>query len=385
MVPPYSTNRLQETVATSVACIDGSLGKGNLGDDALLDSFCSEHASDFINHIVIGSAFGQFLGRDSLPSPFLLSGWRSFRTLLTRRKTLAIWKSKVGAEAVYILLGGLLGHLAHVDVRAQFLTMAKQAGWRRCYYFGDMESFCLKSEATNRVLQLLFGDDAWVSCRSIEAANLLRERGFRGHVHLGIDPVLYRNTKHVSSRFARTDPSEPCVALVPSDSVFRSRDALGWWVGIVRAALEMKLEINWCIYDSSHDIDAAKSIADAAGISIDRFWSQVRLNQDAIQSSQKALICFTDRYHGAIFPMTRGVPTVGRGWNDKIIRLFHLLALDEWCCKIPSTKEGTSPNVRDWIKWAALGRWKPDLEKLKSEISQHDESIASFRSWLSAR
>jgi len=369
-------------------CIDGSLGKGNLGDNNLFHAFHCEHESDFGKKFLMRaeetSDWVSNITKNWLPLPQLCGGWRSIKFRGSRRRVRDVWLQEAGANSVYLLLGGLLGHLAHVDIRAQLLKMASSVDWKRCYYFGDIESFCEKSRPLQRVLDRLSGPDTWVSVRSEEAANLLTDRGYRQQVHIGIDPVLYQRTKCSPAPFVRSEPSNGAVALIPSDSVFRSPIAFEWWVDVAKEVKASGREILWCIFDSQHDVNAAKAIAIAAGFSEDEFEVQLRFEDQAIVCSERAFACFTDRYHGAIFPMTRGVPTIARGWNDKIVRLFRLLGLEDWCMSSEARTPIQASQIRNWLREASSDSWAPNHNRFIAESERHTQSLLNFRSWVDA-
>ncbi len=366
-----------------VACIDGSLGKGNLGDDGLLSAFQSEHRADFDRYFkMLSGDFFQATQESDLSIPVLFSGWRSFRTLFARNRAIRDWVKKVPVDAVHVSLGGLLGHDANVAVRAQILRMAESAGWRKCYYFGDIEPFCSPTKQLTKVFASWMGDDGWLSVRSDEAADLLIDRGYRGTIHVGVDPVLYERTRDADNLLVQIKSNQLTVALIPSSSILANKNDVDWWVSVTKAAKQAGLGINWCIFDSSCDIPAAQSIATTAGIPLHDFKSQIRFGQEAIHVSEQATICFTGRYHGAIFPITAGVPTVAQGWNAKIRRLYSMLGLEDWCSLDTEIKSDYVPNVIRWIRRAQDGDWQPSLTKLTVELRRHAESLDSFRSWV---
>ncbi len=370
-----------------VVCIDGSLGKGNLGDEALLGSFVSEHREDFTDFYAICSgSFGRprsEVGR--LDSPLLFSGWRSFRGRSEKASAKRDWLNEVGASAVHACLGGLFVGDIFVDLRAQMFELTRSIGWRRCYYFGDFYPCCRRTRRLKELFRLLNDVDAWVGVRSQEAADLMFDRGFRGNINVGVDPVLYAQCSNAESLLKRRDEAQEFAALIPSYKAVDDQAVKRWWCNAVHQVEKVGLQIRWCIFDEMFDVAAASEISMACGKSEEQFQGSLCFGEHALRTVERAAICFSERYHGSIFPMAAGVPTVTHGWNEKIRRLFQLLELDAWCVQDQRDEVKSKVRLNELIKQALSNQWHPNVRLLKTELASHRQALACFRTWQCGR
>jgi polysaccharide pyruvyl transferase WcaK-like protein len=368
-----------------IACIDGSFGKGNLGDTALLNCFLDEHQTDFDKLFVISSkGFGAERSDNEmvLEPPPLCSGWRKYKGWGQKLATRQRWLRAVGREATHVCLGGLLVGDIFVDLRTQMFAMTRGIGWRPSYYFGDFSVVCRPTRDLKKLFRLWEDTDAWVGVRAQEAANLMHERGFRREVHVGVDPVLFARSKEFDLPSSRRRKVGAIAALVPSFRATGDSATKAWWCNAVREVRLKGLQVRWCIFDEMFDVGPARELSALCGDSEAQFQESLCFGKAAIHAVEVATICFTERYHGAIFPITAGVPTVAHGWNEKIRRLFQRLELHDWCVDDLADEERCKKDQQALVRRAFDNQWFPNFERLKADLDGHAAALKSFREWF---
>jgi polysaccharide pyruvyl transferase WcaK-like protein len=377
------TQKIKNTDTPHSVLLDGSFGKGNLGDDALLQAFLGLHSSDFCETFVVGDTekVSRF-GCQAVSPPPLLPGWRRYRYMLSTQRLLARWKVLSNSPTVYACLGGLLGDPVHVDLRAQMFGLVEALQWRPAYYFGDIEPSCRLDRGLKQIIKFWNRSDSWIGLRSKQAVEMLAKFGVdQDRLFLGVDPVLFERSELLFAQTKRRSSQKSIIAMVPSFWVHTQPETLEWWKMVTTITRDRGLQPKWCIFDESHDVAAARKVCLAAGYSASEFEGQILFGPQAITATEDAELCFTDRYHGAIFPITAGVPTIARGWNGKITRLYSLLCLEEWC----AVKDANSPNwklnLERLVDLALSGQWRPDLSQLQVDLKSHSDALENFRAW----
>jgi hypothetical protein len=375
--------RIKDINSASTVVVDGSFGKGNLGDDALLQAFLSLHSSDYHEKFVIGDAAKLAeLGCQALSPPSIAPGWRRYKYLISSRRILAQWNRLSDSPVVYACLGGLLGDPVHVDLRAQMFRIVEELNWKPAYYFGDIEPNCKLDKWMVKIVQFWNRSDSWIGLRSKQAVEMLVRFGVRrDRLFLGVDPVLFERTKLLFAKQKLPSPRKSIVAMIPSFWVTTQPETLEWWRVATIVSREHGLEPRWCIFDESCDVVAAREVCLAAGYSPHEFEHQILYGHQAIDATEQAALCFTDRYHGAIFSITAGVPTIARGWNGKITRLFSLLCLEEWCAVRDADSTRWNLDLEQLVDLALSGHWDPDLSQLRVDLKCHSDALENFRKW----
>ncbi len=363
--------------------LDGSFGKGNLGDDALVNAFLKQHFGDFRRHFVAGTVeLPPGMNVEHVRMPVMFSGWRRYKSFSSIRYTLDQWRRECGSSVVYACLGGLLGDPVHVDIRAQVFDMVEKLNWKSAYYFGDIEPGYKLDRSMARIVRFWNRSKSWVGVRSSQAEDLLRSFGVhKDCLFRGVDPVLYERSKRLFNTNTETQARTSEVALVPSFWVLSQARTLEWWRSATIAARDQGLSPRWCIFDATQDAVAALRVCLAAGYSEKDFEDQVLFGEMAIAATERSALCITDRYHGAIYPITAGVPTIARGWNGKIQRLYSMLDLNDWCDTTGSASQSPIPDLKRLVDHALGRHWQPNLTVLQAEVGTHRESKEAFRRW----
>src|SRR5262249_33220132 len=86
-------------------------------------------------------------------------------------------------------------------------------------------------------------------------------------------------------------------------------------------------------------------------------------------------------YHGAIFALSQGVPTLAVPYTHKIRRLFRLLGMHDWLVE-PEQSETCSPSLDgelvDKLRQLLAGHGRPDFNVLRQQAEVHKQVLISF-------
>ncbi len=352
------------------AVVAGSLGKGNTGDDAILQAFLDEHAREYASVIV--------LTHDPQPSqdpsiielrpPHIAVGkrfWRGMRERSTMRDRI---RSNAGDGPVdYVWLGGLLGRIAeHVEARRHELQWARSFADRFVYYFGDAEDELVDVGAAERLVAVMNRGDAWIAVRSPEAAAVLQAIGVQPPIVVGVDPALFDRAKRRGLPFPRAQAATNLLAIIPCgpfEDAFRES-----WIAAAHKADDCGYQIKWVSMCDPVDLDLCQSLQRECQGTVVQAESAERALADA------ACVMAT-RYHGAIFGVSAGVATIICPYSSKMRRLVKLMDLDRWVVNA----HADSAKVPTLIEQVLAGEWRMDAEALARSVDAHAEAVQQLR------
>ena len=367
------------------AIVSGSLGVGNLGDDALLAAFLSRHAGRYRGITVLTSAGAnelpgkQFLSdgaREQLPDrlslmqlPRLGVSGPNVRNLLSRLVTESACLAHVpGATIDYVLLGGLLGHRGHMTARLRELRWARAFADRAVYYFGDADFKPEDRDVAVRVTRELGRGQHFVSVRSEEAAALLNSVNPSLDVRVGTDIVLARYALDAST----LPPRSPGQGVVINPSGSRIEETTPIWLAAAEAAVSLGLSIDWVSFSDLDDLPLCGSLSQEAGA---RYGGQHRVvpASEALATLAQARTCIATRFHCHIFAYCMGVPVLSVPFGGKTARLVRALGLDRWeLSRSPAVAETRQLLLEAPNAWPAL------QTKLKPLVTRHAQVTAEF-------
>lgn len=351
----------------------GSLGKGNLGDEALLEAFLFAHRQRYESITVLteGSGGGGERASDlrRLEPPVLAAGRRFWRGTVDRRRKRHAIATHGGAGPVdYVWLGGLLGHSEH-HLRARSLELEWATGLRPrlVYYFGDADDRFPEAPQANQVITRMNRLPSWIGVRSPEAAEALRRAGLEGAVHVGVDPALYHRATQWGIPFVPRTAPTPAVAIVPCMAV--TEPAI--WLDAAQAAVALDLPIRWVSLSDADDLELCRELARTVESGAPHHPQSIHGGANAESGIRGASVCVAGRYHGMIFGVSHGAATIPVPYGPKMTRLAHLLGLEDW---IPHDDAPLDALVRE----AVAGKWRIDYPALESALTRHKTALETF-------
>lgn len=351
------------------AVVTGSLGVGNVGDDALLAAFLARHGHRYrgitvLTHAHVEQLPGRrFLSRDELdrlPERLQLlkvPRWdlRGLqRDLIDRLLTqVAIGSSAAGAAIDYVWLGGLLGVRPHMRARLRELAWANQFIDRFVYYFGDAEFKRSDDDVASRLFDAMRARKHFIAIRSDEGAALLRDLRPTAEVHVGTDIVIDR---YARGALLERQPARPARLVV---NVIGVKPEASWsWLECGRSGVERGMAIDWLSFSDRDDLTLCRELAERARRD---FGGEHRVVEAgaALEALQQAEACVATRYHCHIFALTMGLPVLSIPFAFKSARLVRELGLESW-----ELSEGRSPSQL--------------LDRLDSYPNHYRERLASM-------
>src|SRR5262249_7764793 len=238
---------LRGETETSHALVSGSFGQGNLGDEALLNTFLERHRPEYRSTLVLksGHAASAPPTQATMPLPRLATGWRTWwgrSDRIQRRRS--ICERMADGSREYVWLGGLLAHiLPHNRARYKELLWAISFCSKLLYYFGDVGDGFAESPVARKILRLLDRIDARIAVRSEAAAQILVEAGLRAKVQVGVDAVLYDRVVRWGIPFKRREAATDVAAIIPCNCKPHVYQAA--WLAAARAAVRLRLRLRW--------------------------------------------------------------------------------------------------------------------------------------------
>jgi polysaccharide pyruvyl transferase WcaK-like protein len=359
------------------AVIAGSLGKGNLGDETLLQTFLGRHWPDYdaMSVVVDGARAAPGPEVQVVPVPTFALGrrfWRGFAERRRAARSIVDHASQATRELVW--LGGLLGpDEPHTRRRLHELRWALGFCRRPVYYFGDAADGLAAAPSAAPLVRLLDESEAFVAVRSAEAAAALTDAGLRAPIRSGVDPVLYDRAAQRPPPFARRQPPTETVVIVPC--VYHRARWLDAWLAAARAAVRYRLTLCWVSFSDDEDLALCHELADAVRREHPEHPQEVGPSHVAETHIARAACCVATRYHAAIFALTEGVPVIGIAYDVKIARLLRLLEMDEFVVDEPDA-EGSQ--IADQVRRAAGGAWAPDYARLSGMLTDHTRTLETL-------
>ncbi len=348
----------------------GSLGKGNLGDEALLEAFLVAHRHRYESIIVLTEECGGTASDvRQLEPPVLAAGRRFWRGTMDRRRKRHTIATHGGAGPVdYVWLGGLLGYIEpHLRARSRELKWAAGLRPRLVYYFGDADDRFPDTPHANRVITRMNRLPSWIGVRSPEAAESLKRAGLKGPVHVGVDPALYHRATHWGVPFVPGTPPMPAVAIVPCVAV--TEPAI--WLAAAQTAVALNLPIRWVSLCDADDLELCQELSRAVEHSAPHHPQSIHGGANAESGIRGASVCVAGRYHGMIFGVSHGAATIPVPYGSKMTRLAHLLGLEDW---IPHHDTALDALLRA----AVAGKWQLDYQALESALTGHKTALETL-------
>ena len=362
--------------------ISGALGQGNLGDDALLEAFWSLHGSAYDGATVLYDGTDESLKRfgKTYRLPLFAIGRRFWKGAYTRWSARRhVEQSARGAACDYVALGGLLSHIeSHNAARYQEWKWASRFCKRLVYYFGDVGDGFAATPQARLIASLLNSRNAWVAVRSPEAGELLESAGVRTPIHIGTDPVLYRRIVERGVPFKRVKLATDILAIVPCR--YRVSEFASLWLRAAECGVRHGLRIRWVSLCDPTDLGLCQSLSEQFQSEFPRHPQEIVNGSTAESGLWDACVCVASRFHGAVFSVTSGVPTITVPYTSKVRHLFQSLRLDEWIC---STEPPNHPTIEQQIDATIEGHWKLDSAAVQELAAGHRAALNAFSETLS--
>ncbi len=367
----------------SHALVSGSFGQGNLGDEALLEAFLERHRSEYLSTLVLkaGLAADARPTEVTMPLPRLATGWRTWWGLSDRiQKRRLICKQMADGSREYVWLGGLLAHIhPHNRARYKELLWAISTCSRFRYYFGDVGDGFTESPVARKIVRLLDRIDARIAVRSEAAARILVEAGLRTKVHVGLDAVLYDRVVRWRIPFQRRAAATDIAAIIPCNCKPDFYQAA--WLATARAAVRLGLRLRWISLCDPADLALCARLVERVRAEYPNHPQEIYGGNRAENGLSQAACCIATRYHGAIFALSQGVPTLAVPYTHKVRRLFRLLGMQDWLIE-PEPSDTWSPfldsDLVDKLRQLLAGHGRPDFAVLRQQAELHKQVLISF-------
>ncbi len=369
--------------------IAGSLHTGNIGDHALVKAFINQQEKNYQKLSILGVANEDLLplSHNIITPPKMAIGynfWKGYRQRLNTRKI--IQKLMPDARRHYIWVGGLLGaNVYHTKFRYKELNWASSFCDKKIYYFGDVDSGFKETIEGRKIIEHFNHSDSWIAVRSKEAADVFIEAGLRSKVYVGIDSVLYERCKLRNIPFIRKQQNLEYLAIVVCN-VHKER-CIPIWRASALAAISLGMKIRWVSLCDSEDIYLCKQLFQEFSEYAPKHPMEIVEGIHGEAKIAEASVCVVTRYHGAIFSLTSGVPTIAVPYGEKVKRLFKLLNLEDWLAdpmlKIQNDLYWNSI-MHELIKAALERKWQPNYTPLKACVKAHEEALSELEYFITS-
>ena len=361
----------------------GSFDDANQGDLALVDAFCQQYFVNVQNVTLICEHPERHQHHAAVDRPPLALG-RRFWAGYTARQA---WLRKANSHRsihgdLTVGLGGLLGHIAaHNRMRLAEWRLLSSMSHRFLYFFGDVGDGFRRDKVARSIVQFWNQQDACIAVRSVEAADELSAVGYRGPIHVGLDPVLYdRWQRDFKAGSNDTADAPPTIAIAPC----AGHDRL-WatWRHFGKSALALGYHVAW-VATSDVDVDVCHALMMEINAS-ERHSHHNLHRQQVIQGEacETAIRCASavvaSRYHAAIFALAANVPVIGVPYGAKLDRLFRLLSLDDWYLTGQCDRGVVAERLRQAVELSE-SQVKPAVRQQLME--RHAESLESVRKFV---
>ena len=365
------------------AVITGGLHTGNIGDHALAKAFVNQQKDNYQKLTILGEAYQDLLsiGETIISPPPMAIGYRFWyghkQRIETRKK---INEEMPDAIRDYIWLGGLLGHsFHHTKLRYQELKWASSFSEKLIYYFGDVGLGFENVVGGKKLVTKINSLNSLIAVRSTEAADLLIDAGLSSKVFVGIDAALYERCIKSRIPFIRQEKEIGAVAIVVCQ--YRSEQFIDIWRAAAVSAIKLNMKVLWISLCDSEDLSLCKQLLQEFSEKYPNYPMEIVAGINGERKIAEASVCVATRFHGAIFGITSGVPTIGLPYGMKIQRLFEFLNLEDWIAD-PTLKTGNNTDwnsiLHEMIQEALAGKFQPDYSQLESGIKAHKEALADL-------
>lgn len=363
--------------------IAGSLHNQNMGDHALAKAFVNQQTKNYQNLTILGSTNEDLvsIGETIIPPPPLAIGYRFWSGHKERVETMKkITAQMPEAKRDYIWLGGLLGsNVYHTKTRYQELNWASNFCDKFIYYFGDMHTGFNNSVPAKKLIDKINNSNSWIAVRSNEAANLFVESGLKSKIYVGIDAALYERCKNREIPFTRQQKDVGIVAIIPC--TYQHEKYISIWRAAAVSAIKLGMKISWISLCDPEDMTLCEQLFQEFSEKYPHHPMEIISGIDGENKIAESSVCIATRYHGVIFSLAAGVPTIGLPYGDKIKRLLEFLNLGDWIAD-PNLKPQKELDwnfiVHEIIQAALAGKFQPDYSQLEAAIKVHQEALANL-------
>jgi hypothetical protein len=365
------------------AVIAGSFHDENMGDYALLKAFIEQHGNKYQNLSIIGLARHNLLDIEHtvFPQPLMAIGYRFWNGYQERIRTKKMIAQQIpDAIRHYIWMGGLLGsNLYHNRGRYKELKWASSFCNSFIYYFGDIEPGFNASPEAAKLIKRINHFNPWIAVRSNEAANLLVDAGFRSKINVGIDPALYARCQRWGVPFNRYQKDSGILAIVICQ--VHQQSCLSIWQAAAIAGISFGLKIRWISLCNTEDLALCQQLFREFSEQYPNYPMDIVSGLEGELGIAESSVCVATRFHGTIFGLTAGVPTIAIPYGAKIKRLFKLLNIEDWVVE-PLLREQPythlNSRIGEKIKYAIQGKFRPDYTGLLSGIEAHQKALSEL-------
>ncbi len=328
------------------AVIAGSLHTGNIGDNTPVKAFINQQRENYQKLTILGEANQDLLsiGEWIISPPPMAIGyhfWHGHKQRVETRKK--INEQMPDIKRNYIWLGGLLGqNFYHTKLRYQELRWASLFCHTLVYYFGDVAPGFQNPTAAKKLINKINNFNSWIAVISTEAADLLINAGLKLKVFIGIYAVLFDRCQSWGLPFIRQKKDVGAVAIVVCQ--FHSEKYIQIWRSAAVSAIKLGVQIFWISLSDSEDMSLCQQLFGEFYEKYPHHPMEIISAMNGETKIAEASVCVTRWFHGSIFSITSGVPTIAVPYDVKVQRLFQFLNLGEWIAD-PTLK---SLNNADW-------------------------------------
>ena len=371
------------------AVISGSLGKKNLGDDLLLQMALRQLGGAYGATSVLSEDPDEPLGPGiavDRPPPLAIGNrfWRGGRDRSALRRRIAA--RMPGAPIDFLWLGGLLTpDLLNNKGRLRELSWARGFCARLVYFFGDAHDGFMACAQARPIVRLIDGGENWLAVRSEEAANTLDLLGLKSEVRVGVDIFLYDLARRLGWPFRRRAEPSATMAIIPC--VHRSARFQPSMLAAARLGARRGLAIRWISFCDPEDLALIRDLAAALDRELPGHPQSIHRATAEDAGLDDAACCMATRYHGSIFALAAGVPTIGLSYDPKVRNLFGMFRLHDWIAPDPGRYPPAAFQGRldEQLSAALDGSFAPDYREFGRRMVAHEAALADLLGRRAAR
>jgi hypothetical protein len=222
--------------------------------------------------------------------------------------------------------------------------------------------------------------DNWLAVRSQEAASLLVDAGLKSRVHVGVDAVLYDRCTSREIPFQRIRAASEILTIVVCGHLWEQSYPI--YVAATQVAISLGLKICLVSLCDIQDLSICEQLAAEISCEHPSYPVEIISGWRAEALIGESAVCIATRFHGAIFSLSAGVPTIAVPYDLKVARLFKLLQLDEWIADPslnPKPLDFWHDQLKPMIKAGLCGKFQPDYQQLSVDLKAHHRALADLQ------
>ncbi|MDH6060049.1 polysaccharide pyruvyl transferase family protein [Chrysosporum bergii ANA360D] len=369
-------------MSSSHGIIAGSLNNANMGDHALVKAFINQERENYQKLTILGKANEDLLSlKESIISPPPLAiGYRFWYGYKQRLETQQKINEQIpDARRNYIWLGGLFGEsFYHVKSRYQELKWASWFCNKLIYYFGDVHPGFQNLAVAKQLISRINNFPSWIGVRSTEAADLFINAGLTSKVFVGLDAALFQRCIQWGIPFIRQKKDVGAVAIVVCQ--YRSEIYIPVWRAAAVSAIRLGLKILWISLCDSQDMFICQQLFAEFSKTYPHHPMEIIYGVNGESKIAESSVCVATRFHGAIFSIASGVPTIALPYGAKLQRLFQFLKLDDWIVDPTRASHNIDCNsiLYEMIQVALKGNFQPDYSQLETGVKAHQLALENL-------